>query len=296
MNREANIQALSVVIPCLNSAHTLPRQLAALAAQEWAGTWEVIVADNGSADSTVKAAQEWAKHLPSLTVVDASQRRGAAHARNVGAAHARYDHVLWLDADDQVQPGYLDAMSQALGTAEFCCGTWSAPDNASALEALPPAGGPARTAWWVDPGFLDAVGACNGIAVSKEALGAVGGFAVDMTWGSEDTAFCWALQLAGYPLTRVDGAVVAVYARDTTGGLWRQQANWGTGAVDAYRRFRHVGAPRSSTIGALSRWAVLIVAAPAAMVMPRLRYRWLGMAARRWGRLRGSFMLRTLYL
>ena len=37
---------LTVVIPARNEERTLPGQLEALLAQDWPGTWEVIVADN----------------------------------------------------------------------------------------------------------------------------------------------------------------------------------------------------------------------------------------------------------
>ncbi|MEA2353166.1 MAG: hypothetical protein QOJ14_1580, partial [Thermoleophilaceae bacterium] len=39
---------ISVVVPLLDDAEHLPDQLEALAAQDYAGRWEVIVADNGS--------------------------------------------------------------------------------------------------------------------------------------------------------------------------------------------------------------------------------------------------------
>jgi glycosyltransferase involved in cell wall biosynthesis len=288
--------ALSVVIPCRNGALTLPRQLAALAEQAWDGTWEVVVADNGSTDGTAAVAMDWSSRLPTITVVDASQRAGAAYARNVGAARARYDHILWLDADDEVRPGFLAAMAVALETDEFCCGTWEAPFDAPHLESLP---GPAPHGWRAliaDPGFLDAAGACNGLAVSRAALDRVGGFPEEMTWGSEDTAFCWAMQLAGYPMVRVEAASVAVYPRKDPASLWHQQVQWGIGAVDAYRRFRNQGAPRSNTWGALARWGILVVSAPVAMIRSRWRYQWLGTTARRWGRVTGSLRFRTVYL
>ncbi|MDN4481744.1 glycosyltransferase [Demequina muriae] len=288
--------ALSVVIPCFDSAQSLPRQLGALAAQEWDGAWEVVIADNGSTDATADVARSWSDRLPALTVVDASARRGAAHARNVGARHARFAHVVWIDADDAVQPGFLAAMADALAQDEFCCGSWDAPHEDASLEALPDSAGRGWRAVIADRGFLDAVGACNGIGVSRDAFDAGGGFPEDMTWGSEDTAFCWSMQLAGHPMVRVAGARVAVHPRVTAREIWRQQVNWGIGAVDAYRRFRDRGAPRSSTVGALVRWCVLILAAPAAALVPRWRYRWMGTVARRWGRLRGSIRFRTLYL
>ena len=43
---------LSVVMPAFNEAAHIADQLAALAAQEYLGDWEVLVADNGSTDDT----------------------------------------------------------------------------------------------------------------------------------------------------------------------------------------------------------------------------------------------------
>src|SRR5258708_12899377 len=79
------IADLSVVIPCLNAGDVLARQLEALATQAWDGTWDVIVADNGSTDETREVAASFDPRLPSLRIVDASDQRGRQHARNVGA-------------------------------------------------------------------------------------------------------------------------------------------------------------------------------------------------------------------
>ena len=49
---------LTVVIPAHNAAATLGRQLDALVAQEWSGSWEVVVVDNRSTDATVYCVAE----------------------------------------------------------------------------------------------------------------------------------------------------------------------------------------------------------------------------------------------
>ena len=49
--------------------------------------------------------------MPSLDVVDATRRVGSNTARNVGAKHARGDFLLFIDADDEVDPGWLRAMA-----------------------------------------------------------------------------------------------------------------------------------------------------------------------------------------
>jgi Glycosyl transferase family 2 len=96
---------ISVIVPARDPAATIGGQLAALAAQRYEGSWEVIVADNGSADATV--ADRWIGRIPGLRVVDASGRRGASHARNVGIAASRGDFLAgWRQCHGQ-QPAVI---------------------------------------------------------------------------------------------------------------------------------------------------------------------------------------------
>ena len=76
---------LSVIIACHNAAATFGEQLDALAEQAWSEPWELIVADNGSTDETLELVERYRERFNDLHVVDASDRKGAAHARNVGA-------------------------------------------------------------------------------------------------------------------------------------------------------------------------------------------------------------------
>ena len=105
--------AVSVIIPAFNAAETLDAQLRALSQQQWGGTWEVVVADNGSTDDTVARAALRKDDLPALRVVDASGERGPSFARNVGARVADGDYLLFVDADDIVEPGWLAHMAEA---------------------------------------------------------------------------------------------------------------------------------------------------------------------------------------
>lgn len=77
---------LSVVLACKYEARRLSTMLTSLTRQSWEGSWEVIVADNGST------------RLPGLAVVDASAGRGAGYARNRGVEHSSGEKLLFLDA------------------------------------------------------------------------------------------------------------------------------------------------------------------------------------------------------
>lgn len=286
---------LSVVIPARNVRHVIGAQLDALAAQAWDGSWEVVVADNGSSDGTAEHVMAWVDRLPSLRVVDASGRPGISHARNAGCRAARGRSVVFVDADDLVRPGWLPEIGAALAAHPFVAGALVP------VAGGVPAGGvvtgleePARPAPLASAGFLDAAPGCN-LGVRLDVWREVGGFREDMLSG-EDTAFCWDVQLAGHPLTRAPGAVIEYALRDDLRGLARQRYHWGKGVPQLYAEFRGRGAPRSSTLGALARWAALLLTSPVALVSPARRRPWVARAADRAGRLVGSVRHRVVCL
>ena len=214
---------LSVIIPCYNSEATLGAQLSALAAQVCGYSWEVIVADNGSRDGTIRVANSFADRIPALRVVDASARRGAAYARNAGAEASGGTALLFCDADDEMADGYLAAMGRALETHGFVAcrydfrklnRSWLAHARGEEGQGSGPAGG------YCHP-TLPYAGA-GGLGVARTVHDAVGGF--DMTLkamaGQEDTDYCIRVQLAGTPLVFVPEAVMHVRFRDTIAGVF----------------------------------------------------------------------------
>src|SRR5215468_11366155 len=110
---------LSVIIPCYNGVGTIATQLEALAKQDWSEPWEVIVSDNGSTDDSVAIVEKYRSKLPHLRVVDASAKRGAPYAINVGARAATGDAIAVCDADDEIAPGWVAAIGEALSRHEF---------------------------------------------------------------------------------------------------------------------------------------------------------------------------------
>jgi glycosyltransferase involved in cell wall biosynthesis len=99
------IDEISIVIPTLNEANYLPRLLESIIQQTYIGRMQVIIVDGHSADKTVELARSFADRIPDLLVCTA--KRNAGHQRNIGAQHAKYKYLLFLDADIVLSPNVL---------------------------------------------------------------------------------------------------------------------------------------------------------------------------------------------
>lgn len=91
----ASLNAISVILPTFNRAHTLKRALASVFGQTRQPD-EVIVVDDGSSDSTAEVVSEF----PDVRFLRLEKNQGAAHARNVGIEAATGTYVAFLDSDD----------------------------------------------------------------------------------------------------------------------------------------------------------------------------------------------------
>lgn len=95
---------VSVIIPALDAEAYIRETLGSVVAQGFED-WEVVLADDGSADATAEIA---AAYDPRVRVVATPGRLGPAGARNAALASAAGELVAFLDADDLWMPRYLE--------------------------------------------------------------------------------------------------------------------------------------------------------------------------------------------
>lgn len=107
---------ISIIVPTRNRKELLHRQIGAVLSQGDRVDWELIVVDNGSTDGTVEAVQDLARADSRVRLIVATEQADAAYARNVGAVVARADRLAFIDDDDVVGEGWLEAINQALKT------------------------------------------------------------------------------------------------------------------------------------------------------------------------------------
>jgi glycosyltransferase involved in cell wall biosynthesis len=230
---------LTVVIPCLNAAATIGIQLEALANQQWDQPWEIVVADNGSTDESRKIVELYKDRLPNLRLVDASARKGQPYALNCGAAAAKGIALAFCDADDEIAPGWVAAMGEALLNYDFVASridfTKLNPPWAQALfEGHDQQQGRLLKASF-PPHLWHAGGGTLG--VKKSLYEAVGGFDEALPY-HHDTEFCFKVQLKGVQLQYIPDAVVHVRCRQTLRGLLRQACHWAEYSILVFKRYR----------------------------------------------------------
>lgn len=98
---------VSVVLPAKNEEQGLARTLPALRAR-WPEA-EIIVSDDGSTDGTARVASEHGAH-----VVRAPYSMGNGAAIKRGARRATCDIIVFMDADGQHDPAYIQALLERL--------------------------------------------------------------------------------------------------------------------------------------------------------------------------------------
>jgi glycosyltransferase involved in cell wall biosynthesis len=289
MGRPVSTPIASVVIPALDAATTIGEQLESLAAQDVVDQLEVLVMDNGSTDATRAVASSWQPRIAGLRVVDASGKRGASNARNLGIEVAASDNVLLCDADDRVAPGWASEMLAQLAEADAVAGRvlpWELRDDPVPSEGFRE---------WFEPryDFLPAF-TTNNAGVRKSAVTAVGGFD-DRMDPAEDIDLAWRMQLAGRTFVLAPDAVVFARPRTTPRDVFRQTFAYGRSEVRLYSKFRGDGMPKRSVSSGVRKLASLARTSPD-LIDAETRVHWFGRAGWRCGRIAGSAREHVLYL
>jgi glycosyltransferase involved in cell wall biosynthesis len=280
---------VSVVIPVLNAAATLPRQLEALSRQTYREPWEIVVADNGSIDGTTDVARAFSDRFPVLTVVQAAEERGASYARNRGCDVARGDLIAFCDGDDVVTENWLEALVGASRRGDLIGGAVEpiAPGS-SGLGSWPPLSSPREPRL----GFLPFVSGAS-FAIWKNVLDDLGG--MDERYPAcQDVELSWRAQLASKTLVFEPRARVRYQIRETLGSAFRQHYVRGMAHVQLFDAYRRHGMPRMPGRAALA-WGWLLLTAILAVPWRSHRELWIRRLGLRLGHLAGSVRYRSFY-
>jgi GT2 family glycosyltransferase len=214
---------VSVVVASYNGEATLKVCLESLVRLNYPD-YEVILVDDGSADSTPKIAAQF----PSIKSLRHAKNEGLSVARNTGIAAATGEIVAFTDADCRADEDWLYYLVGDMLSGPFVAmggPNLLPPDDspvAAAVMASP--GGPAHV--MLTDRQAEHIPGCN-MAFFKWALVQIGGFDPIFRCAGDDVDICWRLQHAGHQIGLSPAAFVWHYRRSTVQAYLKQQHGYG---------------------------------------------------------------------
>jgi rSAM/selenodomain-associated transferase 2 len=204
--RFKNNLPISVVVPTLDAADTMPQLLRTLRSAPLVR--EIIVADGGSRDGTLAAAE-----AAGARIVVAARGRGSQ--LGAGAARATGQWLLFLHADCRLEPGWEDAVEAFLAAPQASrrAGYFdlALDDPAPAARRLE------RIVAWRCRALALPYGD-QGLLISRALYDAVGGFAPLPLMEDVDLA----RRLGRRRLARIGARSIASARRYRHDGYWRR--------------------------------------------------------------------------
>lgn len=229
---------VSIIIPVYNKCDYTLRCLLSIYENTSGVSYEVIVVDNASKDST----SAMLSSFENIVAVRNSENKGFVEACNIGAAKARGEYLLFLNNDTEVTQGWLEAMCQPFENQETgIVGAKLVYPDGSLQEA--------GNIIWKDASgwnygrgddpkkpeycYRKSVDYCSGacLQISRTLWDEIGGF--DMRYAPayyEDTDLCFEVRNRGYAVIYQPEAVVIHY----------EGVSSGTDINKGYKKFQQI--------------------------------------------------------
>lgn len=104
----------SIIIPAYNAEKTIERCIMSVQAQSF-NNYEILIINDGSKDNTLSVIQNIASSDSRIKVFD-KDNGGVSSARNLGIDNSQGEYILFIDADDEIEPNYLLSFTQDVNT------------------------------------------------------------------------------------------------------------------------------------------------------------------------------------
>lgn len=226
---------ISIVIPAYNYAKTLPRAVNSVLAQLGDAQAELLVIDDGSTDATPQVLEQLlTEHAGSFRALR-KPNGGLSSVRNRGIEEARGQYLIFLDADDEMAPGALAALTRHISSHPdsrlIIGGHWSVFDDGRRVQhAVKPL--PATPRQRVRGYLLDkTVSLSNGACAMHREVFAPGNYPEHLRNVEDIPVF--AQVLARFPCTVLDQPLALIYKHgDSMRHDLKQSLAAGVGMVD----------------------------------------------------------------
>lgn len=108
---------ISIIVPIYNSAIYLSECIESILAQT-ERDWQLILVDDGSSDDSVTIARAYATRDARIEFYE-QQHAGQSAARNTGLSHVQGTYIVFVDADDALEPDWCTRHLNAIEGVDY---------------------------------------------------------------------------------------------------------------------------------------------------------------------------------
>ena len=101
------MKKVSIIIPCCNQGAFVSEAIDSALAQTYTNI-EIICVNDGSADNSAEIIEKIAQKHENIIFLDEKENKGVISARNLAISKSTGDYILPLDADDTIEPAYVE--------------------------------------------------------------------------------------------------------------------------------------------------------------------------------------------
>lgn len=104
---------VSIIIPCYNQSKYVEEAINSALSQTYKNT-EIICINDGSTDESAQVIENCAKNNQKIIFINLQENKGVVTARNTAIEAATGEYILPLDADDTIEPTYVEKAARIL--------------------------------------------------------------------------------------------------------------------------------------------------------------------------------------
>lgn len=242
---------LSILIAAYNEENSINGTLASIFRQEYPGSLQIIVINDGSKDCTADVVREFQasiQHLQvdyTLELIDCETNQGKAAALNRGLKQAHCGLIATIDADSMLYDGallnivtnHMRSPSHTAATAGCVLVRNSRKNLLSKLQEWDYFLGISvvKRIQSLLQGTLVAQGAFS--VYNKPVLESVGGWRDTV---GEDIVLTWSIIEKGYRVGFAENAFAFTNVPENYRAFYNQRKRWSRGLIEAFKRFPRV--------------------------------------------------------
>jgi len=234
--RKKYFPRLSIILPAHNEEDVIENTIKSILNSDYPNEKEIIVVNDGSTDRTRIIVKRMSGKFSQVRLFNL-KHQGKAASLNFGAKKAKFDILVFLDADSMMTENTLRELVQPLSNKKIAAssGIIRARLTKNPLTWFQDFEYSLTSSWRYLCNKINSVSVVPGfMAINKEAFDTIGGFSIDTL--TEDFDIALDLKEAGYNIVMSPKSIIYTNVPNSFKKLFSQRFRWGRGTLQVVKK------------------------------------------------------------